>query len=171
MEADLPPQHRPIPGSFGSTHTPLHGIRVDAERERAGLCWEKLGSQSIAIGVSVRERVRFELTRVQLLDISHGLSFLHSLDIVHGDLKGVRVLSHTSVHGNLTTPHPRTMSLLTGRAVRVSVTSGSPVSLALTVRRLHHLSSEDPSNGWPPSSLAPTKENRASPRPNQTLLL
>ena len=31
-----------------------------------------------------------ELTRVQLLDISRGLSFLHSLEIVHGDLKGVR---------------------------------------------------------------------------------
>ena len=29
------------------------------------------------------------LTRVQLLDISRGLSFLHSLEIVHGDLKGV----------------------------------------------------------------------------------
>jgi len=40
MEADLPPQHRPIPGSFGGAYAPLHGIRVDAERKRAGIHWE-----------------------------------------------------------------------------------------------------------------------------------
>ena len=38
-----------------------------------------------------RKSVEFELTKVQLLDISRGLSFLHSLEIVHGDLKGVRL--------------------------------------------------------------------------------
>ena len=52
------------------------------------------------------ERIGLELTRIQLLDISNGLSFLHSVDIVHGCLKGVRpsfFLRYTSVGGNLTT--------------------------------------------------------------------
>ena len=46
-----------------------------------------------------------ELTRVQLLDICRGLSFLHSLEIVHGDLKGVRLgffLCYTLVSSDLT---------------------------------------------------------------------
>ena len=41
------------------------------------------------IGVFTQKYVGFELTQTQLLDISRGLSFLHSLEIVHGDLKGV----------------------------------------------------------------------------------
>jgi len=43
--------------------------------------------------------------RIQLLDISRGLSFLHSLEIVHGDLKGVGVdffLHHPFIGCNLT---------------------------------------------------------------------
>ena len=32
-----------------------------------------------------------ELKQVQLLDVSRGLSYLHSLEIVHGGLKGVRL--------------------------------------------------------------------------------
>jgi len=63
---------------------------MDAERERAGLRGEKPRSQSITIGVCAREHIGFELTQFQLLDISRGLSFLHALEIVHGDLKGVR---------------------------------------------------------------------------------
>ena len=89
MEADLTPQHSPIPWSFGDTCAASHSIRVDAERKRAGLCWEESGRQSVAISVSTRSRTGLELTRLQLLDISRGLSFLHSLEIVHGDLKGV----------------------------------------------------------------------------------
>ena len=34
----------------------------------------------------------FILTLRQLLDICHGLQFLHSYDVIHGDLKGVCVL-------------------------------------------------------------------------------
>ena len=30
----------------------------------------------------------------QLLDIAEGLAYLHSSDIIHGDLKGVRVITH-----------------------------------------------------------------------------
>lgn len=91
MEADLPSQHRPVLGSFRRTCTPQHGIRVDVKRKRAGFRWEESGHQPIAIGVSALSCTGLELTRLQLLDISRGLSFLHSLEIVHGDLKGVRL--------------------------------------------------------------------------------
>ena len=40
--------------------------------------------------LGIRTRL-LELTKPQLLDISRGLTFLHSLEIVHGDLKGVRL--------------------------------------------------------------------------------
>lgn len=53
MEADLASKHRPIPGSFRGTRTPLHDIRVDAQRPRAKLRSEEPRSESIAIGVSV----------------------------------------------------------------------------------------------------------------------
>lgn len=35
----------------------------------------------------------FILTLRQLLDICHGLQFLHSHDVIHGDLKGVCVFN------------------------------------------------------------------------------
>ena len=63
---------------------------MDVERKRARLRWEKPGHQPIAIGVLTQSYTSLGLTRVQLLDISRGLAFLHSLEIVHGDLKGVR---------------------------------------------------------------------------------
>jgi len=91
MEADLPSQHRPVLGSFRRTCTPQHGIRVDDKRKRTGFRQKKSGHQPIAIGVSSRSCTGLELTGLQLLDISRGLSFLHSLEIVHGDLKGVRL--------------------------------------------------------------------------------
>ena len=69
----------------------MHCIPVDAEWKRARVRWEKPRSQSIAIGVLGRKRFESELTRVQLLDISRGLSFLHSIEIIHGDLKGVSI--------------------------------------------------------------------------------
>ena len=62
-----------------------------------------------------------ELTKLQLLDITRGLSFLHSLEIVHGDLKGVRTgffSRFASVRGNLTASRRRIMFSLISRAVR-----------------------------------------------------
>ena len=110
-----------------------------------------------------------------MLDISNGLSFLHSLDIVHGGLKGVCLsffLRYTSVGGNLTTPQLRMIFSSTSRVVRDSMTSGSPASPVSTVRRLQHLDSRDPTDGWPPSSstsaLSAMKKIPASSRANQT---
>jgi len=176
MEADLPSQYRPIPGSFGGTRAPLHGIRVDAERKRERIRRKKSRCQSTAIGALARKRIKFWLTRVQLLDISLGLSFLHSLEIVHGGLKGVRLgffPYHISVGNNLTISRPRMMFSLTGQVVRASVTSGSPALPASSVRRLQRQGSGDPTNanGWPPSSSAPAAENPASPHADQTPLL
>jgi len=37
----LPPQRCPVPRSFGGVCTPLHGVGVDVQRERAGLRQEK----------------------------------------------------------------------------------------------------------------------------------
>jgi len=90
VETDCPSQYRPVPWCFWGTCTTEHGIRVDAERKRSRLRWEKSGHQPIAIGVLTRSYIGLGLTRVQLLDISCGLAYLHSLEIVHGDLKGVR---------------------------------------------------------------------------------
>ena len=116
----------------------------------------------------------FGLMRVQLLDISCGLSFLHSLEIVHGDLKGVCpsfFLRNASVDDNLTTSHHRTIFSLISRVVRDSMTSGSPALPASVVWRLPHLSSKDPNDGWLPSSLTSTMENLVPQRAGQTSLL
>ena len=91
METDFSSQHRPIPWSFGGTCASLHGIRVDAEWKRARIRWEKSRNQPVAIGVLARKYIGLKLTQVQLLDIGRGLSCLHSLEIVHGNLKGVRL--------------------------------------------------------------------------------
>ena len=32
----------------------------------------------------------------QLLDVAEGLAYLHSCDVIHGDLKGVRVFTATT---------------------------------------------------------------------------
>ena len=113
--------------------------------------------------------------RVQLLDISRGLSFLHSLEIVHGDLKGVRLSSfhyYTSVGSNFTTSNLRIIFSLTGWVVRDLLTSGSLPSLVSAVRRPLGIGSGDPNDGWPPSSSTlALKENLASPRANQTYSL
>ena len=50
---------------------------------------ENPGISRLQLVCEIGDWVEFELTRVQLLDISRGLSFLHTLEIVHGDLKGV----------------------------------------------------------------------------------
>ena len=65
--------------------------------------------------------IGLELTKLQLLDITRGLSFLHSLEIVHGDLKGVRTgffSRFVSVRGDLTASRRRIMFSSTSRAVR-----------------------------------------------------
>jgi len=43
------------------------------------------------VGRQAQRYTGLELTQLSLLDTSHGLSFLPSLGIVHGDLKGVRI--------------------------------------------------------------------------------
>ena len=90
MEANLASQPRPIPWNFRGTHTHLYGIQVDAKWKRARLCLEKPRNQSIAVGALTRSHIRARLTKLQMLDISCGLSFLHTRGIVHGALRGVR---------------------------------------------------------------------------------
>ena len=121
-----------------------------------------------------RKFIGFGLTQVQLLDISRGLSFLHSHEIVYGDLQGVRLdffLRYALVGSNLTISHLRIIFSLTNRDVPDSMASVSLVSPVSTVRRLQHLDSRDPTDGWPPNSSTSTlsmKEIPASPRANQT---
>ena len=149
---------------------------MDAERKRARLRCKKSRNQSIATGALTRKCVGFRLTQVQLLDISCGLSFLHSLNIVHGDLKGVRLgffLHHSRSVGDLTIPHRRRISSSTNLVVRDSAISVSkPTSLSSTVPRPSRLGSRDPTDGWRPSSLTSTAEgDLVSPRANRTSLL
>ena len=64
MEEDLPSQYRPIPWGFRGTCTPLHGVRMDAERKRPGLRCEKSKNQPSAIGMLISNSPhRRELTQ------------------------------------------------------------------------------------------------------------
>ena len=78
----------------------------------------------------VRLKVReLKLMQTQLLGISRGSTFLHSFEIVYGDLKGARLsffLCYILVGSSLTISHLRTIFLLTSLAVRVLLTLGSP---------------------------------------------
>ena len=114
----------------------------------------------------------FELMRVQLLDINRGLSFLHSLEIVHGNLKGVRLgcfLYRTSANSTHHLP-TRIIFLLTSWAVRVSAILGWPASL-VSVQRLPGIGSRDLAGGWLPSSTTSAMEDLTSPRANQIFSL
>ena len=137
-------------------------VRNNPERSRLQLvCWLEAASG-------------FGLMRVQLLDISRGLSFLHSLEIVHGDLKGVCpgfFLRNALVDDNLTMSHHRTIFSLISQVVRDSMTSGSPALPASAVWRLPDLGSKDPNDGWLPNSLTSTMENFVPQRTSQTSLL
>ena len=175
MEADLPSQYHAVSWSLTYTQSPFHGIRMDAKRKRARLRCRKPGRQSITIGVLTQKCVGIELTQAQLLDISRGLLFLHSLEIVHGDLKGVCLCFfswHTSISSVLIISNFRIIFSLTDRVVHDLVTSGSPPSLVLTAWRLPCIGSEDHTNGWPPnSSISAQKKHPVSPPANQTFLL
>jgi len=107
--------------------------------------------------------------RLQMLDISRGLSFLHSLEIVHGDLKGVR-LGFLLCYTVFTTSHLRIIFLLMGRAVRDSMTSGLPASLVSTARRLLGPGLGGPFDGWHLNSSTSdrTRESPLSQHVNPT---
>jgi len=110
--------------------------------------------------------------RLQLLDISRGLSFLHSLEVAHGDLKGVRLdfflcYARPAV---FIISHLRIIFLLTGRVVRNSMISGLLVSLVSTARRLLRPGLRGPFDGWHRNSSASDKmwASPLSRRPNLT---
>jgi len=115
----------------------------------------------------VRKCTGLQLTQFQLLDISNGLSYLHSLEIVHGDLKGVRIGFCVSACGILTISHRRIIFSLMDRVVHGSTISGSLASPLSTVLRLPLLASRDLPDGWHPSSSASTTEHPVSPRASQ----
>jgi serine/threonine protein kinase len=66
-------------------------------------------------------------TRYQLSDIAKGLCYLHSCNIIHGDLKGVRGCSKSRSTPVMTPPSPT--SLWTTPDMRGSRTLASPRSL------------------------------------------
>ena len=99
-------------------------------------------------------RTKTALIKIQLLDISRGLSHLHSLDIVHGDLKGVRLnllIWYSSTPHHL---HLRETSSSTSRVARVSTILGLPASPVSIVQKLPRLAPGAPFDGWRLSSWA-----------------
>jgi hypothetical protein len=93
MEAYFPYQHRPIPWCFRVERkfTHLHHLSMDALWKLERIRDRPFGSQSYAAGAVIPTLIwSHELHSVfQLIDVCTGLQFLHSLNIVHGDLKGV----------------------------------------------------------------------------------
>jgi len=63
---------------------------MDGEWKSAAICVEAPGSQSLGAGRSNPRRSYPLLTGLQLTGVTRGLSYLHSNEVVHGDLKGVR---------------------------------------------------------------------------------
>jgi serine/threonine protein kinase len=90
MEAVETLEHRPI--RWCNYRSSPNCIRVDAQRRLDDLRQLKPVHQS---GGSCESPCVFSKLIVsnlhQLVDIASGLEYLHSLDVVHGDLKGVSI--------------------------------------------------------------------------------
>jgi len=97
-------------------------------------------------------RTAFILMSRQLLDICHGLQFLHSHDVIHGDLKGVRVSNVSQlmcpVQVLIILCSARTIFLSALRVPLVWETSVFRLSLVLAARRLPRLGPMARSGGW-----------------------
>ena len=65
---------------------------MDGKGERTRLCAER-GCRSPPFGTSVCTALVCLLTLFQLIGVAKGLQYLHSREICHGDLKGVRLFN------------------------------------------------------------------------------
>ena len=85
--------------------------RLDGIHQRTPRCRPTLSCRCPSSWV--RSRV---YSRCQLSDVAEGLRFLHSRNIVHGDLKGVRVQYKSCVTNVLTPVQPNVLVDTAGRA-------------------------------------------------------
>jgi serine/threonine protein kinase len=75
----------------------LFGFSLDGKRKHCSIRQEESRSQSHGIsksdfnGSALGLLAKYDFT--QLVDVASGLSYLHSMGLVHGDLKGVRLFS------------------------------------------------------------------------------
>jgi serine/threonine protein kinase len=83
--------------------------------------WER----SFLVSCCVLAWSRSECCWPQVIDILQGLGFMHSLDVVHGDLKPVRT-GHYSLQLRFLTQSERRMSSSTSRVTHASQTLDWP---------------------------------------------
>jgi hypothetical protein len=96
----------------GGTVTAFLREHVDSER-------------SFLVSCCVHARGRSERYGTQVIDILQGLGFMHSLDVVHGDIKPV-CTGDCSLQSQFLTRDRRRMSWSTSRVEHDSQTSDSP---------------------------------------------
>ena len=97
LETFAPSKHFAIVGHFcvhGPTHL-LHSLGVDAQRKCGAIRKIQSGGEPLATGKLLSPYDFSYLTSTQLSEVMAGVSYLHDLGIIHGDLKGVGVTLST----------------------------------------------------------------------------
>ena len=82
------PKHLTSPGCHH--HSPSARLELDAGWGLARIYQEERRRKSTWTGWCPFRYVHFTLTSLQLSDVAKGLCYLHSCNVIHGDLKGVR---------------------------------------------------------------------------------
>lgn len=97
VETSKPPKYRTLQGCYVQSSSAYFGM--DAQRRAARLCKGESGYEphqpcrSIFVNPNARSH-----PSPQLLGIAEGLTYLHSCGVIHGDLKGVRVIGDFRIH-------------------------------------------------------------------------
>ena len=106
METFIPPEHSAIGGSLHfHGHTLFtHSHRVDDQWQCDAVRQVQSHGESSAVGKPSRYYPMSLVHRrpSQLSEVMSGAVYLHSLKIVHGDLKGVRQISSGPLSSSLT---------------------------------------------------------------------
>ena len=91
LEISIPSQHFVFVGGFRVRRFVLllHSLRVDAQRKCDGIRKVQSEREPLKTGGLLSPNYTSYSLSAQLSDVMAGTAYLHGLDIVHGDLKGV----------------------------------------------------------------------------------